>query len=75
MKRDLRDYAKRTEFQLAMGAIVLFLLVGMGLIWLIYGSGAASLGMLCMGAGLATVVIIYLVFIGIEWILKSARPK
>lgn len=75
MKRDLRDYARKTEFQLGMGAIVLFLLVGMGLIWLIYGSGAASLGMLCMGAGLATVVIIYLVFIGIEWILKSARPK
>jgi ABC-type antimicrobial peptide transport system permease subunit len=75
MKRDMRDYANKTQLFLGLGAIVLFLLVGMGLIWLIYGSGAASLGMLCMGAGLAVVVLIYLVFVGIEWILRSARPK
>lgn len=75
MKRDLRDYAKRTEVQLGLGAIGLFLIVGMGLIWLIYGGNAAALGMMCMGAGLVTVVLIYLVFLGIEWILKSARPK
>lgn len=75
MKRDLRDYARRTEVQLGLGAIALFLIIGMGLIWLIYGGSAASLGMLCMGGGLAVVVIIYLVFLGIEWILKNARPK
>jgi uncharacterized membrane protein len=75
LKRDLRDYARKTEVRLGLGAIALFLVVGMGLIWLIYGAGAASLGMLCMGAGLATVALIYLVFLGIELILKNARPK
>lgn len=75
MNRDLRDYAKKTNIQLAVGAFILLFIIGLGLIWLIYGGGAASFGLFCLMAGLAPIVIIVLVFLGIEWILKSARPK
>ncbi len=75
MKRDLRDYAKQTNVRLAAGAFILLFVLGLGLIWLIYGGGAASLGFFCLMAGLTPVVLILLVFFGIDWILRHARPK
>ena len=44
MKRDLRSYARQTNVQLAFGAFVLLFIFGLGLIWLIYGLGAAITG-------------------------------
>lgn len=75
MKRDLRKYAKQTNVQLTVGAFILLFVVGVGLIYLIYGSGAASFALFCLMAGLAPVVLILLIFLGIDWILRSARPK
>ena len=75
MKRDLRTYAKQTNVRLIAGAIFLLFVVGLGLVWLIYGNGAASFGFFCLLAGLTPVVLIVLVFLGIEWVLKNARPK
>ncbi len=75
MKRDLRNYAKQTNVRLAVGAFVLLFVIGLGLIWLIYGGGAASLGFFCLLAGLTPVVLILFVFIGIEWIMNHARPR
>ena len=75
MKRDLRAYARQTNVRLAVGAILVLLVGGGGLIWLIYGKDAASMGLFCLVAGLTPVVLILLVFWGIEWILRNARPK
>ncbi len=75
MNRDLRKYAKQTNVRLAVGAFVLLFVIGLGLIWLIYGGGAASFGFFCLLAGLVPVVLIVLIFIAIDWIMKSARPK
>lgn len=75
MKRDLREYAKQTNVRLIAGAVLLLLVVGVGLIWVIYGGGAASFGFFCLMSGLATVLLILLVFKGIDWILRNARPK
>jgi hypothetical protein len=75
MKRDLREYAKKTNIQLGAGAFGLLFVIGLGLIWLIYGGEAASLGLFCLMAGLAPVVIIVLLFFAIDWILRSGRPK
>ncbi|HVN17088.1 MAG TPA: hypothetical protein VMT73_15190 [Anaerolineales bacterium] len=75
MKRDLREYAKQTNIRLGVGAFVLLFIIGLGLIWLIYGGGAASFGFFCLLAGLTPVVMIVLIFFAIDWILGSARPK
>lgn len=75
MSRDLRKFARDTNVRLAVGAFLLLLVVGIGLIWAIYGQGAAGMGFLCVLAGLFPVVFILLAFVAIEWILKRARPK
>lgn len=73
--KDLREYGKQTNVRMALGAFVLLFVVGVGLIWLIYGEGAAGLGFVCLLAALFPIVLILLVFVAIEWILKRARPK
>ncbi|HEX9839130.1 MAG TPA: hypothetical protein VGA72_07285 [Anaerolineales bacterium] len=73
--KDLREYAKQTNVRLVLGAFVLLFVVGVGLIWLIYGEGAAGLGFVCLLAALFPVILILLFFVAIEWILKRARPK
>ena len=73
--RDLRKYSRQTNLRLALGAFILLFVVGVGLIWLIYGEGAAGMGLVCLLAALFPVILVLLVFVGIEWILKHARPK
>ena len=63
MKRDLRNYAKRTNIQLAVGAFVLLFIIGLGLIWLLYGKGAALIGFLCLLGALVPIAY----FAGIIW--------
>ncbi len=75
MKRDLRKYARQTNVRMTAGAIFLLLVVGVGLIWLIYGNGAGSFAFFCMMSGLSAVLLIVLVFLGVDWILRHARPK
>jgi len=73
--RDLREYAKQTGVRLVLGAFILLFIVGDGLIWLIYGKEAAGFGLTCLLAALFPVILILAIFVAIEWILKSARPK
>ena len=73
--KDLREYAKQTNLRLALGAFVLLFVVGVGLIWLFYGEGAAGLGFTCLLAALFPVILIVFVFLAMEWIIKRARPK
>ncbi len=75
MSRDLREYARRTNVRLAVGAFVLLFIVGLGLIYLIYGKEAAGLGLFCLLAGLTPVMLILIVFLLIDWIMKSAGRK
>lgn len=73
--RDLREYSKQTNVRLALGAFILLFVVGVALIWLFYGGGAASLGFMCLLAALFPVILILSIFVAIEWIVKRARPK
>jgi len=73
--KDLREYTKQTNVRLVLGAFILLFVVGVGLIWLIYGENAAGLGFVCLLAALFPVILILFVFVAIEWILKHARPK
>jgi hypothetical protein len=56
--RDLRRYARQTNVQLTVGALLLLFIVGDGLIYHFYGTGAAVMGLLCMLGGLLPVVLI-----------------
>ncbi len=58
MGRDLRQYARQTNFRLVAGFVLLLLVVGDGLIYLFYSRYAAAMGLICILAGLAPVVMI-----------------
>jgi multisubunit Na+/H+ antiporter MnhB subunit len=73
--RDLREYSKQTNVRLALGAFILIFIIGVGLIWLIYGGGAAGMAFTCLLAALVPVILILFIFVAIEWILKHARPR
>ena len=70
MTRDLRRYARQTNIRLALGALLLLFLVGDGLIYLIYGRGAAIMGFLCLIGGLIPVLQTFLILFLIDWIVK-----
>ena len=60
MTRDLRKYAKQTNVRIGVGAFLLLLIVGTGLIYLVYGSGAAVGGLLCLGAAAVPIALIFI---------------
>jgi len=71
--RDLRKYVRQTNFRLVAGALVLLFVVGDGLIFLIYGTSAAVMGLLCLLAGMTPVVLVLLSLLLLEWITKRAN--
>ena len=73
MSRDLRKYMKDTNVRLIVGALLLLFIIGDGLIWLIYGFGAAMMGLLCILAALVPVVLILLLLGLSDWIVKRAN--
>ncbi len=72
MSRDLRRFARQTNLQIAFGAVLILLIVGVGLVWYFYGGAAAGAGLLCVLAGLSPVILILLVLLALDWILKGA---
>jgi len=73
MIRDLRRYAQQTHARLIVGGILLLFLVGDGLIYIIYGRGAATFGFVCLLAGLAPLILIWLALSMIDWIVRRAN--
>jgi hypothetical protein len=73
MTRDLRKYMKDTNAQLVVGALLLLFIVGDGLIWLIYGFGAALMGLLCMLGAFVPIGLILLLLSLSDWIVKRAN--
>ncbi len=73
MSRDLRKYAENTSVQLGAGAFLLLFIVGDGLIYFIYGQGAAMMGLICLLAGVAPIIIIVLFMVLLDWIVKRAN--
>jgi hypothetical protein len=73
MGRDLRQYARQTNFRLIVGFTLLIFLVGDGLIYWFYGRGAAIMGLLCLvGVSLPLVLILIALWI-IDWIAKQGK--
>jgi hypothetical protein len=72
MSRDLRHYTRQTNVRLAVGAVLLLFVIGLGLIYFIYGKAAAGFGLLCLLAGLAPVGLILVILYFIDRIVKRA---
>ena len=75
MSRDLRKYASQTNFRLIAGGLLVLFVVGIGLIYLFYGQGAALTGLLCMLVGLIPLILIWGMFIILEFITKRAQNQ
>ena len=73
MARDLRKYARQTNFRLGIGMALLLLVVGVGLIYLIWGPGAAISGLLCLLAAVVPIGLIFLSLWVLDWIQKRAN--
>jgi hypothetical protein len=73
MARDLRKYARETNIRLGVGMAVLLLVVGMGLVYFIWGPAAAMSGLLCLLAALVPISLIFLSLWLLDWIQKRAN--
>lgn len=72
-ERDLRAYARATQRRLVLGAVLLLLLVGTGLIALFQGSEAVVGALLCFAVVLMPVGLIFLVLQLVDWAARRAR--
>ncbi len=71
MSRDIRQYMKQTETRLILGFLVLVFLIGDGLIFYFYGTGAGIAGLICL-AGMMVPVSLVVLFLWIaEKVVKS----
>lgn len=75
MSRDLRKYARQTNIRLILGGVFLIFVIGIGLIYLFYGQGAALTGLLCLVVGLIPLFLIWFMFWVLEFITKRARSE
>jgi hypothetical protein len=75
MTRDLRKYARQTSVRLIVGAILLLFIVGDGLIYLIYGSGAALTGFFCLIGALIIPAVVVLILWIMDWIVHRANRE
>jgi len=73
MIRDLRKYAKQTNFRLFIGFFVILLVVGEGLIYWLYGKYAALMGLAGIGLCVSPLILVGLAMWGIELFVKKSR--
>jgi hypothetical protein len=66
---DYRRYRRQTERRLFMAVLAVLLLVGSGLIFLLYGGAGAIAGFICLLAGAGTLCLLWLLLTLIEhWV-------
>ena len=73
MGRDLRRYSRRTSINLFIGFILILLVGGGGLVFLIYGAGALPTFLLCLGAGLAPLLLIGMALLAMQWFVDRSE--
>ena len=72
MSRDLRKYSRQTNLRLLVGFFVVLFLIGDGLIYLIYGRGAAVFGLFCLLIGIDPLLLIWGILLMMELVVKKA---
>jgi uncharacterized SAM-binding protein YcdF (DUF218 family) len=73
--RDLRKYVRQTNIRLIGGALFLLFVVGNGLIYFVYGAGAAVIGFLCLLGGLIPIALVVLTLMLLDWIARRASQE
>ncbi len=71
MTKDLRNYAKQTRSRLVIWFLIILFVVGLGLIWIIYGVRSALLGFLCLIGAFIPIGLIFLFLIGLDKIVNK----
>jgi len=71
--KDLKKYDTQTVTRLIVGGILILFIIGDGLIYLIYGSGAAGMGFICLLGGMIPIGLIMLAIWFMDWIVKRAH--
>ena len=72
--RNLRKYAQQTNLRLFIGGVLILFIVGLGLIFIFYGTGGLLSGFICLLAGLSPIVLIAIFLWGIDLFLKRVDP-
>lgn len=72
-QRNLRTYTRGTTMRLIIGGAFLLVLVGNGLIWLLYGGMAALQSLICMGTFLIPIGLIALALTIMDRIVRKYR--
>jgi hypothetical protein len=75
MSTDLRRYASQTAARLIVGALLILFVVGLGLIWWIYGLGAALMGLLCLLGALVPIGLIWFFLFGLDILVKRLNKE
>jgi hypothetical protein len=73
--KDLRSYAHQTNIRLIIGAFLILMIVGEGLIYVFYGPGGAVTGLLCIGSGLIPIFLIIGIIYVMEWLVKRNNDR
>lgn len=73
MSSELDKYSKQTNIRLIVGFVLILLLIGDGLIYLIYGKGSAIFGLICIGLGFVPIIFIWASLVIVEKIAKKSR--
>ena len=73
--RDLRKYARDTNIRSFIGLIFLLLIIGDGLIFVFYGAAGAIAGLLCIGAGIAPLLLIWGFLYILELVARNANDE
>ena len=55
--------------------MLLLFIVGLGLVWLVYGPAAALTGLLCLLGALIPTGLIALVIWGLDWALRRSQDE
>ena len=75
MSRDLRKYARQTNFRVLAIIFLAIVVVGEVFIYLVYGGGAAVTGLICFGGVLIPLLLIWLFLRGLDWIVKRGNRQ
>ena len=75
MSRDLRQYARQTNYRLIAGFFLVLFIIGDGLIYLFFGREAAIMGLICLVAGIIPIILILLALWIIDWIVRRNNTE